>query len=435
MLKKRIAFHTLGCKLNFAETSSILNDLKNNFELVDFSDKADIYVIHSCAVTSTAEKKCRSSIHQANKRNPAASIAVLGCMSQLRASLIAEMPGVSLVLGNQEKFKLQEMLVDDYEVPREIHVSNISKNHLFRPAYSLGERTRMFIKIQDGCDYFCSYCTVPFARGRSRSDTIENTVRLFKEAIKKEHPKEIVLAGVNIGDFGKPHGEQFQHLLIELDKLTEVERIRLSSIEPDLLTDSIIDFVASSQKLMPHFHLPLQSGSDTVLQRMNRRYNSSLFHDKVHNIKKLMPFACIAADVITGYPGESDQEFEETYNLLSEAPVSYLHVFPYSNRPGTLAATRKDALPSKLITERTHRLLELSDIKKQEFYQQNLGREELVLFEADNSNNFVFGFTTNYIRVKAPHNQSLSNLIIRVKLEKIDHDGVYVYDFKDDINN
>ncbi len=435
MQKKRIAFHTLGCKLNFAETSSISNDLKNHFELVDFSDEADIYVIQSCAVTSTAEKKCRTSIRQANKRNPSARIAVVGCMSQLRAQLVAEMPGVSLVLGNHEKFQLHEMLVNDLENPCKTSVSDIAINNHFFPAFSFGERTRMFVKIQDGCDYFCSYCTVPFARGRSRSDTIENTVRLFREAIEKEHPKEIVLAGVNIGDFGKPHGEELIYLLHELDKLTEVDRIRLSSIEPDLLPDSMIDFVASSQRFMPHFHIPLQSGADTVLRRMNRKYNSSLFRNQVNTIKRLMPFACIAADVITGFPGESQQEFDETFNLINEAPVSYLHVFPYSNRPGTQAASRKDALPPKLITERTRRLLELSDMKKQEFYQQNLGREELVLFESDHSNNFIFGFTSNYIRVKALHNMNLINQIINVKLEKIDNDGVYIYDYKNANNN
>ncbi|MDP2422835.1 MAG: tRNA (N(6)-L-threonylcarbamoyladenosine(37)-C(2))-methylthiotransferase MtaB [Bacteroidales bacterium] len=431
MEKTRIAFRTLGCKLNFAETSSLARDLQADFEVVDFKEVADFYVIQSCVVTATAEKKCRSTIRQAHKRNPIAKVAVLGCMSQLRASSLSAMPEVSLIIGNADKHRLKEIFsADNTEASDRIKISEILKDKHFYPAYSSNDRTRLFIKIQDGCDYFCSYCTIPYARGRSRSDTIAHTIETFRSAIEQEHPKEIVFTGVNIGDFGKPHNERFGNLLVELDKIEEVDRFRLSSLEPDLLDDEIIEFVAKSRRFMPHFHLPLQSGSDTVLKRMHRRYDTHLFRNKVLKIKELMPFACIAVDVIAGYPGETEEEFEETFQLINELPVSYLHVFPYSERPGTLAAKSKYKVSAKLITDRSHRLLTLSGSKKKLFNEQNSGRTELVLFESQNNNNFMYGFTTNYIRVKATFDEKFINQVKLVTLDSVDSERVYIFHAK-----
>ncbi len=427
MNKKRIAFHTLGCKLNFAETSSLMRELQEDFQTVDFSETADYYVVQSCAVTATAEKKCRGIIRQAHKRNQQAEIFVIGCMSQLRADSLAGMDGVSLVLGNAEKYKMKEFMSNgNAKADDKVNLSNILKNKDFYPAYSGSDRTRTFVKIQDGCDYFCSFCTIPLARGRSRSNSIRKTLELIKTALK-ENSREIVLTGVNIGDFGKPNDETFFNLLREIESLDTGVRFRLSSIEPDLLSDEIIELVAKSEKFMPHFHLPLQSGSETVLKRMNRRYNSALFVSRVRKIKSHMPYACIAADVIAGFPGETDEEFLETFRLVERLPLSYLHVFPYSERPDTRAASMTEKTRHDIIRQRLDRLLRLSEIKKQFFLEENTGRDEVVLFESENAGGFISGFTTNYIRVKAKYNKELENSFQKTKLDKLDEDGVFIF--------
>lgn len=427
MNKKRIAFHTLGCKLNFAETSSLMRELQEDFQTVDFSETADYYVVQSCAVTATAEKKCRGIIRQAHKRNQQAEIFVIGCMSQLRADSLAGMDGVSLVLGNAEKYKMKEFMSNgNAKADDKVNLSNILKNKDFYPAYSGSDRTRTFVKIQDGCDYFCSFCTIPLARGRSRSNSIRKTLELIKTALK-ENTREIVLTGVNIGDFGKPNDETFFNLLREIESLDTGVRFRLSSIEPDLLSDEIIELVAKSEKFMPHFHLPLQSGSETVLKRMNRRYNSALFVSRVRKIKSHMPYACIAADVIAGFPGETDEEFLETFRLVERLPLSYLHVFPYSERPDTRAASMTEKTRHDIIRQRVDRLLRLSEIKKHFFLEENTGRDEVVLFESENAGGFISGFTTNYIRVKAKYSKELENSFQKTKLDKLDEDGVFIF--------
>lgn len=415
-MKKRVAFHTLGCKLNFAESSHLARGLKNDFEIVDFSEPADHYVLNSCVVTAAAEKKCRAAIRQAHKCNPKAKITVVGCMSQVRAEQLQAMNGVHLVLGNAEKFNLNEFLSNGFsESPNQVIASNILKNNLFHPSFSGSDRTRTFVKIQDGCDYFCSYCTIPFARGRSRSNTVAETLDLIKTALNTGS-KELILTGVNIGDFGKPHGESLYKLLETIESDNIQARIRLSSIEPDLLTDEIIKLVADSEKFMPHFHLPLQSGSDSVLKRMNRKYTTQVFTSRVHKIKSLMPHAFVAADVIAGFPGETETEFGETYELLDFLPVSSLHVFPYSGRPGTRSITFDDQINPEVIHVRVNQLLQLSEIKLVAFIKQNTGRTEEVLFESENEQGFISGFTRNYIRVKAPFDENQVTTVRKTRL-------------------
>jgi threonylcarbamoyladenosine tRNA methylthiotransferase MtaB len=427
MNKKRIAFHTLGCKLNFAETSSLMRELQEDCHTVDFSETADYYVVQSCAVTATAEKKCRGIIRQAHKRNPQAEIFVIGCMSQLRADTLARMDGVSLVLGNAEKYRMKEFIQNGKsQASDKVNLTNILKNKDFYPAYSGSDRTRTFIKIQDGCDYFCSFCTIPLARGRSRSNPISQTISLIKKALN-EQTLEIVLTGVNIGDFGKQHNETLNGLLKEVEKLDSNARFRLSSVEPDLLGDEIIDLITESDKFMPHFHLPLQSGSDTVLKRMNRKYNSELFISRVSKIISQMPHACIAADIIAGFPGETDEEFFETYRLVEHLPLSYLHAFPYSERPDTHAASMTEKIRHDIIRQRVDSLMKLSEIKKRFFLEENTGRTETVLFESENTSGFISGFTTNYIRVKAKYNKELENSVQKTRLEKLDEDDVFIF--------
>ncbi len=432
MNRKKVAFKTFGCKLNFSETSAISRKFKHNgFDVVDFKDKADIYVINSCTVTANAEKKCKAAIRQSNRRNPDAKIAVIGCLSQLIPDELKKFHQVDFVLGSNEKFNLLDCIKNiensDKAAQKYVFTNKISEITGFIPSYSSGYRTRSFLKIQDGCDYYCSYCIIPYARGHSRSDTIANSTKLAKE-IAKKGIKEIVLTGVNIGDFGKNNNENFYELICELDKIEGIERYRISSIEPDLLYDEIIDFVAGSKKFLPHFHIPLQSGSNKILNLMHRKYNRELFAGRVDKIKLLMPHSCIAADVIVGFPGESDNDFIDTYNFIESIDITYAHVFSYSERPGTLAQKLPDKISNKIIKKRSRELQNLSAKKKKYFYQQNINRSFKVLFESDMDNGFMHGFTENYIKVKTKYNPKLINQIILVELKNLDEDNVYVFD-------
>lgn len=427
MQKKRIAFHTLGCKLNFSETSTISRQFgKDEFEIVDFGQQADVYVIHTCSVTAAAERKCRASIKQAVKRNPGAEVAVIGCAAQANPEMFRRMEGVSWVLGTQEKFRLGEIIqsIGSGEHPRyEYHSehhdedaeTDISKTRKFIPSYSANDRTRSFFKVQDGCDYFCTYCSIPLMRGRSRSDTIANTLKVAND-IAAADVKEIVLTGVNIGDFGKGNDEKFVDLLHELDKVEGYERIRISSIEPELLSDEIITFVANSNKILPHFHIPLQSGSDKILAAMRRKYLREVFASRVDKIKSLMPGACIAADVIVGFPGETDEDFDDTFHFIEELDISYLHVFTYSERPGTKANAFGESVNEAVRKKRSQILHKLSEEKKNHFYRSQKGLTFNVLFESDEADGYMFGFTENYIKVKTAFNAQLVNKIVLVRL-------------------
>ncbi len=426
-MQKRIAFQTFGCKLNFAETSTIARQFKEDgYEVVDHKGEADVYVINSCAVTATAEKKCKAAIRQARRRNPDSRIAVIGCFSQMRENDLSKMEEIDLVVGNEEKFMLTEYLSNNND-RRACHsfVGDISRSAVFAPSWSSGDRTRSFLKIQDGCDYFCTYCTIPFARGRSRSATISDTIKTVKE-IAATDMREIILTGVNIGDFGKPHGETFYELLQEIEKVERIDRLRISSIEPDLLNEKIISFMASSVKFLPHFHIPLQSGSDKILTAMKRKYLRETFAMRVEEVKKHMPNACIAADVIIGFPGETDEDFQDTYNFLEGLDISYLHVFTYSERPGTKATLLAGKVTKAVKRKRSSLLHDLSDRKKTAFYKNNLGRTVSVLFESDNSSGFMHGFSENYIKVKTPFREDLVNQIINVRLTKMDEDGDFL---------
>ncbi len=415
-MKKRIAFHTLGCKLNFAETSTLARQLEaGGYELVDFRDEADIYVINTCYVTGTAEKKCRLAIHQAHRRNPGARIAVLGCFASLDPAGIAAMDGVDIILGSNDKFRLPEILQADKAPVTE---GTSTANRDFIPAWSSHGRTRAFVKIQDGCDYFCSYCSIPFARGRSRSSGVAEVKDTIRQALSAG-VKEIILTGVNTGDFGRHQGESFSELLRELDKMDDLRRLRLSSVEPDLLHDEIIALVASSGKLMPHFHIPLQSGSDRILKLMKRNYDAQLFRDLVLNIRERLPFAFIAADVIAGFPGETDADFMESLDLLRDLPLSFIHAFPYSARPGTASLRLPGQLPGSVITERNRELNLLAGQKKESFYKLNTGRTDRVLFESGKKSGWMQGFTENYLLVRTAFREELVNRIVAVKLEQL----------------
>ena len=415
---KRVAFHTLGCKLNFSETATISRDfIRHGFEKVDYRDKADIYVLNTCSVTENADKKARKLIRQAKRRNPNSSIAVIGCYAQLKPETIAGIDGVNLVLGAEEKFNLLNHL-DTLDLNNGTRVikSDINHVHAFTSSYSSGERTRSFLKVQDGCDYTCSFCTIPFARGESRSDTIVNTMKVAREVAQTD-AREIVLTGVNIGDFGKGTTETFFDLIQELDQLEEIDRIRISSIEPNLLTDEIIEFCAASQKFMPHFHVPLQSGSDKILGAMRRRYKRTLYENCVAKVKHCIPDACIGVDVIVGFPGETDDDFLDTYNFLNELDISYLHVFTYSERPNT------DALEIGAVVsmgDRAHRskmLHILSDKKRRFFHEQFIGQERPVLFESV-KNGKIMGHTDNYIQVQVNGEIDLINTINNILLSE-----------------
>lgn len=426
-MSKKVAFQTFGCKLNFSETSSMARTLKKEgFEQVDFDKNADVYVINSCSVTGNAEKKCKTVIKQAKKRNPEAKIAVVGCFSQLSPKELSAMGEVDIVLGNSEKFNLLahiNKLFDGSE--QEVEAGQILKDKRFFPSFSMGDRTRSFLKIQDGCDYFCTYCTIPKARGLSRSGSVAETIKLAEE-IGRSEIQEIVLTGVNIGDFGAKSDENFYDLCKALDQVEGIERIRISSCEPDLLTDEIIHLVSKSKKFMPHFHIPLQSGSDAVLKMMKRKYPRERFADRVRLIKSLMPDACIAADVIVGFPGESDALFEETMNFIRNLDLSYIHVFTFSERPGTVAARMSGKLSAQEKKKRSVALHTLSDEKKRAFYESCAGKETTVLLESDVHDDYIYGFTDNYIRVKIPFGPGLRNRIKNVKLMKIDSEGVFL---------
>jgi len=420
-----VAFYTLGCKLNFSETSTISRQLETaGLIKKEFTEAADIYVINTCSVTDHADRKCKKVVKEALKYNPNAFIVIIGCYAQLKPAEIANIPGVDLVLGAAEKFNLIQHLsgVEKKNEKAGIFNQNIKDTNVFIPGFSIGDRTRSFLKVQDGCDYFCSFCTIPLARGKSRSHTIEETLKIANEVSKTE-VKEVVLTGVNLGDFGVQNGETFYDLLLELDKIEGIDRYRISSIEPNLLEDRIIDFVSKSNKVMPHFHIPLQSGSNTILKSMRRKYERELYVDKVQKIKLLMPQCSIGVDVIVGYPGETDEEFIETYNFIRDIDVSYLHVFPYSERAQTTAAKLKDKVHQFKRNERTEMLRILSEKKKQAFYHSQLNTSHKVLFENEEKNGKMYGFTDNYIKVEADYDPLLINEITEVMLNDVNAEG------------
>ncbi len=424
------AYYTLGCKLNFSETSTIGRTLTaEGFAKIDFEEGADVYVINTCSVTEQADKKCRNIVRKALSYNPDAFIVVIGCYAQLKPKEIVAIEGVDLVLGANEKFNIVEHLTDLQKKENPTIINNeIKETKEFVPGYSLGDRTRSFLKVQDGCNYFCSFCTIPLARGRSRSASIEETVNKAKE-LAKTGVKEVVLTGVNIGDFGQGTDENFYGLIQELDKIEGIERFRISSIEPNLLTDEIIEFVSKSQKFVPHFHIPLQSGSDKLLDSMRRRYKSDLYRSRVEKIKELMPDCAIGVDVIVGYPGETDEEFLKTYKLLNELPVSYLHVFTYSERDNTTALRINEVVPVNVRRDRNKMLRILSEKKKRSFYESNIGKQAPVLFEASENNGMMHGFTNNYIKVETFYNPLMVNQISDVKLLEVNKNGTMSIQF------
>ena len=429
--QKTVAFHTLGCKLNFAETSTIARQLIGaGYEKVDFDSPAQVYVINTCSVTDNADKECKFHVKRAVKANPEGLVVVLGCYAQLKPEEISAIEGVDLVLGAKEKFNLLNFLDDlrKAEASAQVHSCEIEDADFFIGSYSIGDRTRAFLKVQDGCDYKCTYCTIPMARGISRSDTIENIVKNAKE-IAGQNIKEIVLTGVNIGDYGKgefgnkKHEHTFLDLVKELNKVEGIERIRISSIEPNLLKDETIELVAESQNFVPHFHIPLQSGSDEILKKMKRRYLTTLYTNRVKKIREMLPDACIGVDVIVGFPGETEEKFLETYKFLSELPISYLHVFTYSERDNTEAVKMEGVVPISERKKRNKMLRILSEKKKMAFYQSQIGKTLPVLWEHEEKNGMMFGFTDNYVRVQKPYDPASINRVEKVKLEKIAPDG------------
>ncbi len=433
---KKVAFYTLGCKLNFSETSTIARNVaKEGFERVDFSEVADLYVINTCSVTENADKRFKTIVKQALKANEEAFVAAVGCYAQLKPEELAAVDGVDLVLGATEKFNITNY-IDDLTKKQEgsVHACEIEDADFYVGSYSIGDRTRAFLKVQDGCDYKCTYCTIPLARGISRSDTLENVLNNAAE-ISAKGIKEIVLTGVNIGDYGKgefgnkKHEHTFLELVQALDKVKGIERLRISSIEPNLLRNETINFVAQSRTFVPHFHIPLQSGSDELLKRMKRRYLSNIYVDRVAQIKEIMPHACIGVDVIVGFPGETDELFLETYNFLNELPISYLHVFTYSERDNTEAAEMDGVVPQHVRSKRSKMLRGLSVKKRYAFYESQIRTERTVLFEGDNREGYMYGFTENYVKLKTPWNPELVNTLQQVRLEKIDEDGMVAISF------
>lgn len=428
--KKKVSFYTLGCKLNFSETSTIGRSFRDNgYEVVGFHEQADIYVINTCSVTENADKKCRKVVKEARKNAPSAYIAIIGCYAQLKPEAISQIPGVDIVLGAAEKFRLLDHIGDLTKKPKAaVHNGPVEASRSFVPSYSLSDRTRAFLKVQDGCDYSCSFCTIPLARGKSRSDTIEHVLGSAGK-IAASGVKEIVLTGVNLGDFGKRkpedrhHRESFYGLVQALDQVEGIERFRISSIEPNLLSDKIIAFAAGSDKFVPHFHIPLQSGSNKILRLMRRRYRRELYAERVHTIKSLMPHACIGVDVIVGFPGETREDFLDTYRFLNELDISYLHVFTYSERDDTPAASMPGSVPGADRASRSKMLHILSDKKRRHFYRGHLGESMEVLFESDCKNGMMHGFTRNYIKVKTPYDPLLINELKTVRLTNIAPDG------------
>lgn len=431
MSAKKVAFYTLGCKLNFSETSTIARSFENEgFQRVEFEEAADIYVINTCSVTENADKRFKTIVKHAQKANEDAFLIAVGCYAQLKPEELAAVDGVDLVLGATEKFKITDYLNDLTKNDHgEVHSCEIDEADFYVGSYSIGDRTRAFLKVQDGCDYKCTYCTIPLARGISRSDRLENVLQNASE-ISEQGIKEIVLTGVNIGDYGKgefgnkKHEHTFLELVQALDEVEGIERLRISSIEPNLLKNETIDFVASSKTFVPHFHIPLQSGSDDMLKRMRRRYLSDLYVDRVNKIKSVMPDACIGVDVIVGFPGETNEHFLETYNFLQELDISYLHVFTYSERDNTPAAEMDGVVPLKVRKKRSKMLRGLSAKKRRAFYESQLGNTSTVLFEGENKSGYIHGFTENYVKVKAPWNPEMVNTLKKVNLTEIDEDGL-----------
>ncbi|MCF6307242.1 MAG: tRNA (N(6)-L-threonylcarbamoyladenosine(37)-C(2))-methylthiotransferase MtaB [Flavobacteriaceae bacterium] len=435
--RKKVAFYTLGCKLNFSETSTIARSFTNEgFDRVDFSKKADIYVINTCTVTENANNRFKNIVKQAQKANPDAFIAAVGCYAQLKPEALANVNGVDLVLGATEKFNITAYINDlsknDFG---EIHSCEIEEADFYVGSYSIGDRTRAFLKVQDGCDYVCAFCTIPLARGISRSDEMENVLKNAEE-ISKQGIKEIVLTGVNIGDYGKgefgnkKHEHTFLELIQALDKVNGIERLRISSIEPNLLKNETIQFVANSKTFVPHFHIPLQSGSNELLKLMKRRYNRELYTERISEIKNQMPQACIGVDVIIGFPGETDELFLETYNYLNKLDISYLHVFTYSERENTPAVEMKGVVPINIRKKRSKMLRGLSVKKRHVFYESQLGTSHTVLLEGENKEGYIHGFTENYVKVKTPFNPELINTLHTINLTKIDEDGLVRFEFE-----
>ena len=439
--KKKVAFYTLGCKLNFSETSTIARGFQaEGFDRVDFSENADIYVINTCSVTENADKRFKSIVKQTQKINPEAFVTAIGCYAQLKPEELAVVDGVDLVLGATEKFKITDYLNDlsknDFG---EVHSCEIQDADFYVGSYAIGDRTRAFLKVQDGCDYKCTYCTIPLARGISRSDTMDNVIKNATE-IASQNIKEIVLTGVNIGDYGKgefgnkKHEHTFLDLVTQLDKVEGIERLRISSIEPNLLKNETIELVSKSRAFVPHFHIPLQSGSNKILGLMKRRYQRELYVDRVAKIKELMPQACIGVDVIVGFPGETDEDFLETYTFLNELDISYLHVFTYSERDNTEAAVMENVVPKNIRSKRSKMLRGLSAKKRRAFYESQLGSSRTVLFEGENKEGYIHGFTENYVKVKSPWNPALVNTLHAVVLTTIDEDGLVRFDFSNIAN-
>lgn len=424
---KKVAFYTLGCKLNYSETSMISRAFEEKgYRKVGFTETPDIFIINTCSVTENADKKCAKVVREARGIAPDAYVAIIGCYAQLKPTEIASIPGVDAVLGAAEKFRLIELLDGFVRQPNtQVFSSDIEDANRFNTSYSLHDRTRTFLKVQDGCDYSCTFCTIPLARGKSRSDSVANIVQTA-EQIAKTEVREIVLTGVNTGDFGLRQGkreERFIDLITALDNVEGIDRFRISSIEPNLLTNEIIQFVAKSKKFVPHFHVPLQSGSNKILKVMKRRYLRELYADRVREIKSAMPMACIGVDVIVGFPGESDSDFLETYQFLNELDISYLHVFTYSERENTIAATLPGSVPKSVRAERSKMLHILSDKKRRKFYEENLTREATVLFENDVEDGLMYGFTENYIRVVAKYDPLLVNEVRNYRLAEINQNG------------
>jgi len=428
---KKVAFYTLGCKLNFSETSTIARSFENEgYARVDFNDRPDIFVVNTCSVTEFADKKCQQLVRRALKVNPDAYVVMIGCYAQLKPEEISKIPGVDLVLGANEKFNVikyvEEADAKKAEGEAKMVFENIKKTHDFVPSYSTGDRTRTFFKIQDGCDYFCTFCTIPLARGKSRNATIEETVKRAQQ-VADGYAREIVLTGVNIGDFGQgDEQETFFHLIQELDKVQGIDRYRISSIEPNLLSDEIIDWcLKSSRHFVPHFHIPLQTGNNRILKKMRRRYDRELFQERVERIKATQADCCIGVDVIVGFPGETDEDFNESLEFIKSLDVSYLHVFTYSERANTSAPKLGERVPMEVRRERSKRLHILSAKKKHLFYEQNIGTEHTVLFEEEEDEGFMFGYTENYLRAKIPYDASLVNQLVRVRMDKIDAEGLF----------
>jgi threonylcarbamoyladenosine tRNA methylthiotransferase MtaB len=424
---KKVAFYTLGCKLNFSETSSIGRLFQQaGFEPVSFTEQADIYVINTCSVTENADKKCKKVVNEALKHSPDAYITIIGCYAQLKPKEISEIEGVDLVLGAAEKFNIIEHIQNLTKYPKARVLNQpIENTNIFVPAFSIGDRTRTFLKVQDGCDYSCTFCTIPLARGASRSGTIADIVTQARE-IAATGIKEIVLTGVNIGDFGLHDGkrkETFLELIQALDQVEGIQRFRISSIEPNLLSNDVIHFVASSKRFVPHFHMPLQSGSNKILSLMRRRYRRELYTERVQTIKSLMPDCCIGVDVIVGFPGESHEDFLETYQFLNELPISFLHVFTYSERENTIASQMEGAVPGSHRSDRSKMLHILSEKKRRLFYESQLGNEFEILVEGDNKNGFMHGFSPNYVKICMPYDPLLVNEVVQAKLLDINANG------------